>query len=54
MLLKATFPSSYLGLVKVTPDTKKIWVPFGTACYKFIGVKNTFIVQTRIAAPFFV
>ena len=32
MLLKATFPSSYLGLVEATPAAKKKWVFLGTAC----------------------
>jgi len=40
MLLKATFPSSYFGLVEATPAAKKKWVFFGTACYKFMSVKN--------------
>jgi len=37
MLQKATFPSSYFGLVEATPAAKKKWVFFGTACYKFMS-----------------
>ena len=47
MLLKATFPSSYLGLVGATPAAKKKWVFFGTVCYKFMSVKNTSLTQQR-------
>jgi len=46
MLLKATFPSSHLGLVEATPAAKKKWVFFGTACYEFMSVKNTTITST--------
>ena len=49
IILKATFPSSYFGLVEATPPAKKKWVPFGTACYKFMGVKNTSLSQQFIA-----
>jgi len=54
MLLKATFPSSYLGLVEATPAAKKKWVFFGTACYKFMSVKNTPLPQQYIidSTPF--
>jgi len=48
MLLKASFPSSYLGLVEATPAAKKRWVFFGTACYKFMSVKNTPLPQQHI------
>ena len=47
MLLKATFPSSYFGLVGATPAAKKKWVFFGTVCYKFMSVKNTSLTQQR-------
>jgi len=54
MLLKATFPSSYFGLVEATPAAKKKWVPCGTACYKFMGVKNTSLSQPYViySTPF--
>ena len=54
MLLKATFPSSYLGLVEATSAAKKKWVLFGTACYKFMSVKNTPLPQQDIiySTPF--
>jgi len=54
MLLKATFPSSYLGLVEATPPAKKKWVLFGAACYKFISVKNTPLPQQYViySTPF--
>jgi len=54
MLLKATFPSSYFGLVEATPPAKKKWVLFGTACYKFMSVKNTPLPQQYIiySTPF--
>jgi len=54
MLLKATFPSSYLGLVEATSAAKKKWVLFGTACYKFMSVKNTPLPQQCIiySTPF--
>ena len=45
MLLKATFPSSYLGLVKVTLAALKKWLPSRTACYNFVSVKNTSLSQ---------
>ena len=48
MLLKATFPSSYLGLVEATPAAKKKWVFFGTACSKFMSVKNNPLTQQCI------
>ena len=31
MLLKATFPTSYLGLVEATPAAKKKWLHIRTA-----------------------
>jgi len=40
MLLKATFPSSYLGLVEVTSAVTKKWVTIRTARYVFMSVKN--------------
>jgi len=40
MLLKATFPSSYLGLVEATPAAKKKWLRIRTARYIFMSVKN--------------
>jgi len=40
MLLKATFPSSYLGLVEATPASKKKWLSIRTARYIFMSVKN--------------
>jgi hypothetical protein len=54
MLQKATFPSSYFGLVEATPAAKKKWVFFGTACYKFMSVKNTSLSQQYIiySTPF--
>jgi hypothetical protein len=54
MLLKATFPSSYFGLFEATPAAKKKWVLCGTACYKFMGVKNTSLSQPYIiySTPF--
>jgi len=54
MLLKATFPSSYLGLVEATPPAKKKLVLFGTACYKFMSVKNTLLPQQNVnySTPF--
>jgi len=54
MLLNATFPSSYLGLVEATPPAKKKWVLFGTACYKFMSVKNTSLPQQYViySTPF--
>ena len=54
MLLKATFPSSYFKLVEATPPAKKKWVFFGTACYKFMSVKNTPLPQQRLiySTPF--
>jgi len=54
MLLKATFPSSYLGLVEATLAVMKKWVFFGTACYKFMTVKNTPLPQQHIfySTPF--
>jgi len=48
MQLKATFPSSYLGLVEATSAAKKKWVLFGTAYYKFMSVKNTPLRQQYI------
>ena len=48
MLLKATFPSSYLGLDEATSAVKKKWVLFGTACYKFMSYKNTPLFQQNI------
>jgi len=54
MLQKATFPSSYFGLVEATPAAKKKWVFFGTAFYKFMSVKNTLLSQQYIiySTPF--
>jgi len=54
MLLKATFPSSYLGLVEATTAAKKKWVLFGTACYKFLSVQNTPLNQQCViySTPF--
>ena len=40
MLLKATFPSSYLGLVEATPAATKKWLRIRTARYIFMSVKN--------------
>ena len=40
MLLKATFPNSYLGLVEATPAAKKKWLRLRTARYIFMSVKN--------------
>jgi len=40
MLLKATFPSSYLGLVEATPAAKKKRLRIRTARYIFMSVKN--------------
>jgi len=40
MLLKATFPSSYLWLVEATPAAKKKWLSIRTARYIFMSVKN--------------
>ena len=48
MLLKSTFPSSYLELVKWTSAVMKKWVFFGTASYKFMSVKNTPLPQQYI------
>ena len=48
MLLKATFPSSYLGLVEATSAAKKKLVLFRTACYKFMSIKNTTLPQQYI------
>ena len=39
-LLKATFPSSYLGLVEATLATLKKWLPSRTARYNFVSVKS--------------
>jgi len=54
MVLKATFPSSYFWLVEATPAAKEKWVPFGTACYNFMGVKNTSLSQQYLiySTPF--
>ena len=54
MLLKATFPSSCLGLVEATSAVMKKWVFFGTACYKFMSVKNTSLPQQDLiySTPF--
>ena len=54
MLLKATFPSSYLGLVEATSAAKKKWVLFGTAYYKFMSAKNIPLSQQYIiySTPF--
>jgi len=48
MLLKATFPSSCLGLVKATLAALKKWLPSRTACYDFVSVKNTSLSQQYI------
>ena len=48
MLLKASFPSSYLGLVKATLAALKKWLPSRTACYNFLSVKNTSLSQECI------
>ena len=40
MLLKATFPSSYYGLVEATPAATKKWLSIRTARYIFMSVKN--------------
>jgi len=40
MPLKATFPSSYLGLVEATLAAKKKWLRIRTARYIFMSVKN--------------
>ena len=40
MLLKATFPSSYLGLVEATSAVTKKWLSIRTARYIFMSVKN--------------
>jgi len=40
MRLKATFPSSYLGLVEVTSAVTKKWLTIRTARYVFMSVKN--------------
>ena len=54
MLLKATFPSSYLGLVEATSAAIKKWVFSGTACYQFLSVKDTPLTQQYIiySTPF--
>jgi len=41
MLLKATFPSSYLVLVEATSAVTKKWLRIRTARYIFMSVKST-------------
>jgi len=48
MLQKATFPSSYLGLVEATSVATKKWLPSRTACYNFESVKNRSLSQECI------
>jgi len=48
MLLKATFPSSYLGLVEATLAALKKWLPSQTACYIFVSEKSTSLSQECI------
>jgi len=45
MLLKATFPSSYLGLVEATSAVMKKWLSSRTARYNFVSVENTSLSQ---------
>ena len=48
MLLKATFPSSYLGLVEAKSAVVQKWMFFRKACYKFKSDKNTLLPQQYI------
>jgi len=48
MLLKATFPSSYRGLVEATLAALKKWLPSRMACYNFVSVTNTSLSQECI------
>jgi len=54
MLLKTTFPISYLGLVEATLAALKKWLFFGTASYEFMSVKSTPLPQQYIiySTPF--
>jgi len=54
IIQKATFPSSYFGLIEATPAAKKKWVLFETAYYKFMSVKNTSLSQQYLiySTPF--